>query len=378
MESNEANHRGPLEGIKALEIEGIGPGPFAAMVLADMGANVLRIARPSRKTKIDNPVMGRGRTATLTLDLKTKVGLERLLQLIDHADVTIEGFRPGVMERLGLGPDVCLRRNPRLVYGRVTGWGRIGPLAHTAGHDINYIALTGALHAFGTAESGPVPPLNLVGDFGGGGLLLAFGIVCALLEVRASGRGQVVDAAMIHGASMLMAMIYGMRASGLWTAKRAGNLFDGSAYFYTCYQCADGGWVAVGAIEPQFRLQLLELLGLGDEAQAIMTAQNNDAGVRRRLAAIFQSRTRHEWQKIFDGTDACVSPVLNLDEVMQHEQHRAGGTFTLIDGAMHPAAAPRFSRTDPGHTPGHTHQLANDDQRNAKLKDWGVTAGEIA
>jgi alpha-methylacyl-CoA racemase len=335
---------GPLEGIRLLEIESIGPGPFAAMALADLGANVLRIARPPKAGAKSNPVLGRGRAGTLTLDLKARADVEQLLALVDRADALIEGFRPDVMERLGIGPEQCLQRNPRLVYGRVTGWGRTGPLAQTAGHDINYIALSGALHSFGTAESGPIPPLNLVGDFGGGGLLLALGVVSALLEARTSGRGQVVDAAMIDGASMLMAMIFGMRATGRWPANRAGNILDGSAYFYTCYPCADG-WMAVGAIEPEFRLRLLCLLGLEHDSKAILAAADDDAGVRDRLAQIFKTRTRAEWQTVFDGTDACVSPVLHMDEVIDHQQNRARESFMIIDGALQPKPAPRFSRT---------------------------------
>jgi alpha-methylacyl-CoA racemase len=368
------NRVGPLAGLKVLEIEGIGPGPFAAMALADLGASVLRIARPPGKVpRKPNPVLGRGRTATLSVDFKNPEGIARLLQLIEHADALIEGFRPGVMERLGLGPEECLQRNPRLVYGRITGWGRSGPLAAAAGHDINYIALTGALYACGTAESGPLPPLNLVGDFGGGGLLLSFGIVCALLEARNSGRGQVVDAAMTEGAGLLMSMIYGFRANGRWPAPRAGNLLDGSAYFYTCYQCACGGWVAVGAIETEFRRELLELLGLGAEADAIMQAPDADTTVRQRLAAIFKSRPRDAWQALFDGTDACVSPVLGMDEVADHPHNIAADSFRLIDGALHPSPAPRFSRSVPspaGHTP-------SAESRSAELKEWGLTDADV-
>jgi alpha-methylacyl-CoA racemase len=366
--------QGPLVGLKILEIESIGPGPFAAMVLGDLGANVLRIARPSRApTANGNPVLGRNRTATLTLDLKKPEDAQRLLEHVANADALIEGFRPGVMERLGLGPDACLERNPRLVYGRVTGWGRTGPLAKAAGHDINYIALTGALHACGTAESGPIPPLNLVGDFGGGGLLLAFGVVCALLEARTSGRGQVVDAAMIDGAAMLMSMIYGMRANGRWPATRAGNILDGSAYFYTCYECADGGWMAVGAIETEFRLQLLQLLGLADETAAIMAASPTDPSVRERLAQVFRSRSRDEWAQVFDGTDACTTPVLHMDEVAGHEQNRQWGSFNLVDGVIQPGPAPRFSRTPPA-PPGQPSDL---DQRRASLADWGLTTADV-
>jgi alpha-methylacyl-CoA racemase len=364
---------GPLTGFKVIEIESIGPGPFAAMMLADLGANVLRIARPSRQTVNNrNPVLCRGRAGTLTLDLKVPADVQRLLGLIGDADAMIEGFRPDVMERLGLGPEECLQRNPQLVYGRVTGWGRSGPLAPTAGHDINYIALTGALHACGTEQSGPVAPLNLVGDFGGGGLMLAFGIVCALLEARNSGRGQVVDAAMTDGAAALMAMIFGLRAQGRWPAARAGNILDGSAYFYTVYACADG-WMAVGAIETEFRLKWLTLLGLGEEAASIMTADANDPEIRGRIAAIFKTRARAEWQHIFDGTDACVSPVLAMDEVLSHEQNAVRTTFSTVDGVLHPNPAPRFSRTPPAPpgSPGTAAAVA------AHLGQWGLTRADV-
>jgi alpha-methylacyl-CoA racemase len=366
--------QGPLADLKILEIESIGPGPFASMVFADLGANVLRIARPARGAgRMPNPVLGRGRTATLTLDLKHPSDTQRLLDLVTSADALIEGFRPGVMENMGLGPESCLSRNPRLVYGRVTGWGRSGPLAEAAGHDINYIALTGALYACGTAESGPIPPLNLVGDFGGGGLLLAFGVTCALLEARRSGRGQVVDAAMTGGAALLMSMMYGLRASGRWPAARAGNILDGSAYFYTCYACSDGGWMAVGAIEPQFRVQMLKLLGLGEEADKIMASPDDDPGVRARLAQIFRSQSRAEWQKVFAGTDACVSPVLGLDEAGSHEQNRAEGNFVLVDGVLHPAPAPRFSRTPPPFPA----DRASSVSRQANLAAWGLEPEDI-
>jgi len=369
--NTEKDHTGPLAGLKIIEIESIGPGPFAAMTLADLGANVLRIARPAR-TRVDrNPVLARGRTGTLTLDLKSPADVQRLLALIGQADAIIEGFRPGVMERLGLGPEACLLRNPKLVYGRVTGWGRSGPLALTAGHDINYIALTGALHACGTAASGPIAPLNLVGDFGGGGLMLAFGIVCALLETRTSGRGQIVDAAMTDGASLLMAMIHGMRAQGRWPAARAGNILDGSAYFYTVYECADG-WMAVGAIEPEFRLELLRLLGLGPEAATIMCADANDPEVRRRLATVFKTRNRAEWQQIFDGTDACVSPVLDMDEARRHAQNAARATFSTVDGVTHPNPAPRFSRTAAAPPGEMVSALVT-----ARLDAWGLTNSDV-
>ena len=365
--------QGPLAGLKILEIEGIGPGPFAAMALADLGANVLRIARPVHPgARVTNPVLGRGRVATLRLDLKNAAHAQRLLELIEHADALIEGFRPGVMERLGLGPQPCLDRNPALVYGRVTGWGREGPLAHTAGHDINYIALTGALFGCGTSESGPVPPLNLVGDFGGGGLLLAFGVVCALLESRHSGQGQVVDVAMTSGSALLMAMMYGLRAQGRWPAARAGNILDGSAYFYTCYACSDGGWMAVGAIEREFRLQWLQLLGLQPQAEAIMAGPDNDPEVRERITQIFRSRTRADWQKVFDGTDACVTPVLQMDEVQSHQQNRESNNFTVLDGVLQPSPTPLFSRTPA--TRGIEPVAA---QQSAQLNDWGLTPTDI-
>jgi alpha-methylacyl-CoA racemase len=356
---------GPLAGVQVLEIESIGPGPFAAMVLADLGANVLRVSRPVKGSpRKPNPVLDRGRVGQIALDLKSEVQRDQLLTLIERADVLIEGYRPGVMERLGLGPEPCLDRNPRLVYGRITGWGRSGPLAHSAGHDINYIALSGALHACGTAESGPVPPLNLVGDFGGGGLLLALGVVCAVLEAKTSGRGQVVDTAMVDGAAMLMAMIYGMRANGRWPAPRAGNILDGSAWFYTCYACADGEWVAVGAIEPEFRRVLFDKLGLAAEADALLGARDDDPGIRARLAALFRQRTRAEWQAVFEGTDACVSPVLSLAEVAGHPHNRARGLLREVDGVLQSPPAPQFSRTPPGAA------VDAADERRQRLARW--------
>jgi len=328
-----------------LEIESIGPGPYAAMVLAAFGVNVLRIARASPSRAPRNPVLSRGRAGTLTLDLKAPADRAIFLELVRSADALVEGFRPGVMERLGLGPDTCHAQNPRLIYGRITGWGRHGPLADSAGHDINYIALSGVLHACGTAESGPVPPLNLVGDFAGGGMTLALGIVSALLECRSSGRGQVVDAAMLEGAGMLMSMMYGYRAMGRWPAPRAGNIFDGSAYYYRCYACADSRWVAVGAIELQFRRMFLEKLGLGAELERILQSPDTDPAVHDRIAGVFRTHDRDHWQRVFEGTDACVSPVLAMDEVLEHPQNRANGTFADIAGRAVPRATPRFSRT---------------------------------
>lgn len=358
---------GPLAGIKIIEIGSIGPGPFAAMVLADLGANVLRIERTTRGNPTQpNPVLSRGRAGVLELDLKSQEGHKALMQLLQGADALIEGFRPGVMERFGLGPDACLEQNPKLVYGRITGWGRDGALANSAGHDINYIALTGALHAFGSAESGPIPPLNLVGDFGGGGMLLALGIVSALLECRVSGRGQVVDAAMIDGTALLMAMIYGYRAMGRWNAPRARNMFDGSAYYYRCYLCADHGWIAVGAIEPQFRTLFLEGIGLGTDRENIMQARDDDPVVHERIAAIIRQHDRAHWQQVFEGTDACVTPVLSMEEAPTHPHSREWGTFSHVNGIVHPSPAPRFSRTPlskPELGPPHS---------DTRLQEWGL------
>lgn len=352
---------GPLSGVRVLEIESIGPGPYASMLLADLGASVLTVGRPGGPVSIPNPVLGRGRAGRIELNLKLPADLERLKRLVAETDALIEGFRPGVMERLGIGPEAGLALNPRLVYGRITGWGRSGPLAHTAGHDINYIALTGALHACGTRESGPVPPLNLVGDFGGGGMLLALGIVCALYDARGSGRGQVVDTAMVDGAASLMAMMYGMRAVGRWPAPRAGNLLDGSAWYYTCYACSDGQWIAVGCIEPQFRRAFLDGLGLGAEADSLMRSADDDADVRRRIAALVAQHPRAHWASVFDGTDACVTPVLAMDEVIEHPHNRDRGSFRTVGGAVHPMPAPRFSRT-PSSPP--------DAQRRPHPRDW--------
>lgn len=358
--------RGPLHGVKVLEIESMGPGPFAAMILADLGANVLQVKRPGELARKHNPVLERNRAGTIAIDMKSDQGKAQLLDLIERADALVEGFRPGVMERLGLGPDVCHARNTRLIYGRVTGWGRSGPLAHSAGHDINYIALSGALHSMGTAESGPIPPLNLVGDYGGGGLLLALGIVSALFETKSSGIGQVVDTAMIDGAGLLMAALYGLRANGRWPADRAGNVVDGSAYYYRCYLCADDKWVSVGAMEHPFRRLLLEKLGLAAETDAILNAADDDPRIHERIAEIFRTRSRSDWQSIFEGSDACVAPVLAMSEVVEHPQNQARKSFQTINGVVHPMPAPRFGRTA---APTPDDSIKN---RADLLKDWGL------
>ncbi|PWE33595.1 CoA transferase [Maritimibacter sp. 55A14] len=343
---------GPLAGIRVVEFAGLGPTPFAAMLLADMGAEVLRIERPNAKPLIPQEVdlLNRGR-GFAALDLKSAEGLAQARELLTHADALIEGARPGVMERLGLGPDAVAGINPRLVYGRMTGWGQDGPLATSAGHDITYIAITGALHAIGGAGA-PVPPLNLLGDFGGGAMYLAFGMVCALLEARGSGQGQVVDAAITDGTAHLTTMIYSMLQSGLWSDRRASNLLDGSAPFYTSYECACGGHMAVGALEPQFYAELLARLGLGD---ADLPPQHDRAGwphLRARLAEVFATKTRDEWAALLEGTDACAAPVLSLAEARHHPHNAARGSFPAPGGVWQPQAAPRLSRTPGGARPG--------------------------
>jgi alpha-methylacyl-CoA racemase len=372
---------GPLAGLRVIEMVGLGPCPFAAMMLADMGAEVIRIDRkaaqgaagpfPMLGTKYD--VMARGRRS-LALDLKQPQAREVLLQLVDKADVLLEGFRPGVMERLGLGPDECIARNPKLVYGRVTGWGQHGPLSQSAGHDINYVALTGMLHAMGAAGEPPTPPLNLVGDFGGGAMMLAFGVACAVLEARQSGKGQVVDAAMTDGASLLGAMMYGLRAHGSWNDAREANMLDGGAPFYASYACADGKFIAVGAIEPQFYRQLLELAGAADPAFEAQWRSADWPDLKEKFAAIFKTRTRDDWCARLEGTDACFAPVLDMAEAPQHPHNRARGTFVEVDGVTQPAPAPRFSRTA-AETP--TSPRAPGADSAAILADWGIAADAI-
>ena len=338
--------QGPLSGLKVVEMAGLGPAPFCAMLLADMGAQVVRIERPGGSAKLGKAdVTARGRPA-LELDLRSAAGKQTVLALVDKTDVLVEGFRPGVMERLGLGPDECLARRPALVYGRMTGWGQHGPLAHAAGHDINYISLSGALHAIGRKGEPPVPPLNLVGDFGGGAMLLAFGVMAAVFEARGSGRGQVVDAAMTDGTALLSAMMFGMRAAGHWTLGREDNMLDGGAPYYRVYECADGKFVSVGSIEPQFYALLMERCGI-DDAQ-LRERQNDHAlwpEFIQRLEALFKTKTRDEWCALLEGTDVCFAPVLNWDEAAHHPHNAARGTFVEIDGVVQPAAAPRFSRT---------------------------------
>ena len=335
---------GPLSGLRIVEFAGIGPGPFCAMVLADLGADVVRVARPGAVVD-SHDVLARSRTV-LSLDLRDPKAIEQALTLIERADALIEGYRPGVMERLGLGPQVCLARNPRLVYGRMTGWGQHGPLAQAAGHDINYIAISGALHAIGRSGESPVPPLNYVGDFGGGAMLLAVGLLSALHASARSGCGQVVDAAMTDGAALMSAMMYGMKAAGQWSNQRGENLLDGGAFFYDTYACADGRFVAVGAIEPQFYALLRTHCGIADDPA--FDAQMDPAAwplLKLRLAQVFRTRTRDEWCALLEGSDACFAPVLDWDEAPQHRHNAARATFVEIDGVVQPAPAPRFDRT---------------------------------
>jgi alpha-methylacyl-CoA racemase len=365
---------GPLAGVRVVELAGIGPGPFCAMLLADLGAEVLRVDRPAASRTAWPTVLARGRRS-VAVDLKHPDGAGVVLDLVAAADALVEGFRPGVAERLGIGPDACLARNPRLVYGRVTGWGQEGPWRQAAGHDIDYIALAGALHPIGQAGGPPVPPLNLVGDFGGGGMLLALGVVAALLEAGRSGAGQVVDAAMVDGAALLTTQFHELLAAGLWGQERGANLLDGGAPFYGVYETADGRHLAVGALEPQFWAELLRRLGLDGGDLPAQLDRDGWPRLRERLAALFRTRTREEWCELLAGTDACVAPVLGLREAPAHPHNQARGTFVEVGGVTQPAPAPRFSRTPcdppaPAARPGeHTDQA---------LADWGLPPDEIA
>ncbi|MGE3250315.1 MAG: CaiB/BaiF CoA transferase family protein [Hyphomonadaceae bacterium] len=372
---------GPLAGLKVVEFAGIGPGPFCAMLLSDMGADVVRIDRvsgarggtPKGPNKFD--VTSRGRRS-VALDLKSADDVETALRLMDQADALIEGFRPGVMERLGLGPDVALKRNPKLVYGRMTGWGQFGPLANAAGHDINYISLTGALHAMGRKNETPPPPLNLVGDFGGGALYLAMGICAALVEAGKSGKGQVIDCAMTDGAASLASMFFGMRAAGIWKDERDNNLLDGGAHFYDTYECKDGKWISIGSIEPQFYALLLEKTGLsGDADFAPYMDRTHWPKLTEKIAAVFKTKTRDEWCALMEGSDVCFAPVLSWEEATKHPHNVARETFVSIEGVPQPNAAPRFSRTQSavqGAAP------AVGQHNDEVFADWGIEAARRA
>jgi alpha-methylacyl-CoA racemase len=358
---------GPLRGLRVLEFAGLGPAPFCGMLFADLGADVLRIDRPG--ARYDRyTIESRGRRS-LVLDLKSGAGRETALRLVAKADALIEGFRPGVMERFGLGPDVALARNPRLVYGRMTGWGQSGPYAHRAGHDINYIAITGALHATGPRER-PVPPLNLVGDFGGGALYLALGVLAALRHAERGGEGQVVDAAMTDGSISLMSLLYGHLARGTWHDARESNLIDGGAHFYGTYRCADGQWIAVGAIEPQFYARLIEAVGLDPTLFSDRQDERDWPALREHLAAVFATRPREDWCQRLAAADCCFAPVLSMHEAPRDPHNVARGAFEERDGVIQPAPAPRFSRT-PGAIQGPPPQAG--EGGDAALRDWGVT-----
>lgn len=371
---------GPLAGIRIVEIAGIGPGPFCGMLLSDLGAQVLRVERQGAGADARDPLQ-RNRLR-LALDLKDPQQVAVLLDIIEHADALFEGYRPGVAERLGFGPDVCLQRNPKLVYGRMTGWGQEGPLASTAGHDINYIALSGALHAIGRRGERPVPPLNLVGDFGGGGMLLAFGMVCALLERERSGKGQVVDAAMVDGAVALMAMFLGMQARGFSCNQVGSHFLSGAAHYYDTYQTKDGKFMAVGSLEPQFYAELIGKAGLDPEVfggSGFMSPMGHDprrwAELKARLAEQFLTRTRDEWCAVFDGSDACVAPVLTLEEAPQHPHNQSRQAFVNVAGTVQNAPAPRFSRT-----PAPVPAVPSDDSAavSALLSQWGCSQAQLA
>ena len=367
---------GPLRGVKVVEIASIGPGPFAEMMLADIGADVIRLERAGGDAGLGSGswnFMHRGRPS-VACDLKTDAGRDLVLRLCEGADALIEGFRPGVMERLGLGPEDLAARNPKLVYGRMTGYGQEGPMAATAGHDINYIALSGALGSMAREGGRPLFPLNLVGDFGGGGMLLALGVLAAVIEARESGRGQVVDASMVEGASVMMTLIHAMRAIGMWSDPPGTNVLDSGAHFYEVYECSDGGFVAVGALEPQFYAKLLELLEL-DPAEFPQMDTTRWPELKERFAAVFRTRTRDEWAAILEPADACATPVLSLEEAPGHPHNAARGSFIEVGGKLQPVPAPRFGRT-PSDRPAPPPEPGAD--TDSALAAWGLDPDEVA
>ena len=379
---------GALDGVRVIELAGIGPGPFCGMMLADQGAEVIQVdriaaVRGGDPARPPGNVNGRGRRS-IGVDLKSPEGVETVLRLVEGAGMVFEGFRPGVAERLGVGPDDCLARNPAIVYGRMTGWGQDGPYSSMAGHDINYIALAGVLAHIGRSDSGPVPPMNLVGDFGGGGMYLAYGMVCALLEARNSGKGQVVDAAMVDGAASLMSFIHGMLASGFHSPERGTNLLDTGAHFYDVYECADGGWISLGSIEPQFYAELLDKLGLDAERFGKQNDRDLWPELSEEIAAVVRMKTRDEWDAILEGSDVCYAPVLTVDEATRHPHNVARGTFIDVGGITPPGPAPRLSRTPgevrrpPAHAGQHTDEVLSeagfDDDEVAALRASGAVA----
>jgi len=369
---------GTLSGYKIVEFAGIGPAPMCAMLLADMGAEVLRIDRAEDAAlgitlEAKYSLLSRGRRS-VAIDLKRREGVDAAMKLVEKADALLEGFRPGVMERLGLGPDECLKRNPRLIYGRMTGWGQEGPLAHAAGHDINYIALSGVLASIGRKGEAPVPPLNLVGDFGGGGLYLALGVVAGLLEAQKSGKGQVVDTAMVDGAASLLTAVYGMHASGMWSNGRGENILDTGAHFYDVYETRDGEYISIGSIEAKFYAELLKLSGLEGQEMPRQMDRKAWPDLKKKFAALFKTKTRDEWCKIMEGSDICFAPVLSMAEAPKHPHNQVRGTFVEVEGVVQPGPAPRFSRTPskiqrPPAKPGeHTEEA---------LREWGFSAADL-
>ncbi|MDG2060449.1 MAG: CaiB/BaiF CoA-transferase family protein [SAR86 cluster bacterium] len=375
---------GPLKGIKIIEMAGIGPGPFCGMILSDLGAEVIRVDRASAAGSGSRKEPANRGKRSIAIDLKSEEGVEIVLKLIEKSDGIFEGFRPGVMERLGLGPDVCLARNPKLVYGRMTGWGQYGPLAHAAGHDINYISLTGALAAIGRPGSPPVVPLNLIGDFGGGGMFLALGLLAALLEVRNSGKGQVIDAAMTDGSSTLMTMIYSMKEANFmpWQDELGSNLLDGGAHFYDTYECLDGKYISIGSIEPQFYSLLREAAGLTDASFDDQMQRENWQELKLKVKEVFLTKSQKDWTDLMEGTDICFAPVLSMEEAPNHPHNIARKTFVEIDGVTQPAPAPRFSRTEseiqgPSSIAGEhsleiLHELGIDEEYLSVLKKKGI------
>ncbi len=364
---------GPLSGIKIIELAGIGPGPFCGMLLSDLGAEVIRVDRAGSGTHRPKDVLTRGRKS-IAVNLKSEAGKEAVLKLCESADAIFEGFRPGVTERLGLGPEDCMARNPKLVYGRMTGWGQDGPMAQAAGHDINYIALSGALSAIGPKDGKPVPPLNLVGDFGGGGMVLALGILAAIIEAGKSGKGQVVDTAMVDGAATLMSMFYTMLNAGMWNLERGSNLLDSGAHFYDTYETSDGEYIALGSIEPQFYALLIEKAGLDPEEFSAQMDRNQWPALKAKLSSVFKSKTRAEWCDIMEGSDVCFAPVLSLTEAAEHPHNKARGTFSELEGVLQPSPSPRFSRTSPELT--HGSRIAGEDTEQV-LKDAGFSDADI-
>jgi alpha-methylacyl-CoA racemase len=361
---------GPLSGVKVVEFEGIGPGPFCGMLLSDLGADVIRIDGPrSRSGGGAKDVTGRGRRS-ISLDLKNPNDVEICLKLLEKADALIEGYRPGVLEKLGLGPDVVHARNAKLVFGRMTGWGQFGPLAKAAGHDLNYIALTGALWATGRAGEPPAPPLNLIGDYGGGAMYLAFGLLAGVIHARTTGQGQVVDVAMTDGTASLTSMFWGMRATGVWADDRDANLLDGGAHFYDCYETSDGKWVSIGSIEPQFYALLLAKAEIADPAFQNQFEKANWPALSEKLAVIFKTKTRDEWCAIMEGTDVCFAPVLDWNEAAAHPHNVARQTFVEFEGVTQPAPAPRFSAT-PGAIRGVAPKPGA--HRDEILIEWGIS-----